>query len=917
MIDYYKYLVLWGVLAFLTVLPLGVMPSAMAQADGDKNVFLFDNTEANSKLTENLEKGKVALSEKMFDAAEAYFEKYLELAGKDEPAYSSGVELLAEACIGGGNPQKAVDVIAERNKSTEQPMPTSMSYCLARALVKLERWSEAYAQGSKLNVQGIEDNLRTGAVILCADCLMKQVKWNEMEKLISEYLSENPRASQIYQLKYRMAEAQISQGKYDDASVTIDSLKNEARNSVDELKYKLIHVRNLALLKRKTEAMAEYSAMANQIPDYPDNDWYNMLTALADNMFEDRNFPEALNFYGLARKMAVNEQNQRRAMDYSLRVYILRKDDESIIRRALDEFAALFPNTSELFNLTDAAGRMFQENGKVPIAAEFFEKLAKFNPPQNMLYQAYVNAGKCWSKAADWMHAVTAYMNAFANGITSDNKAEALFNAASAEAQFLRNKSNDYELHLAGALEKFKKVADDFPKYAKAPEARFYQGQLLEGAGKNKEAAQIYGQFLSEFPENDRLEMAMLNCGACLRKGAVNSAEKIAAADFLVKCTAIMKDAELRGKAHVEAFRAYDDAGERTKAEQELAPVIDDNAISVELRKRALFARAVMLFDSGSSRLTDARRDLQRFEDAYPEDPLADHLYMYNGDSYAANGNWSSALSYYIRPVNKSRDEKIMPFALYEASNASFMLKENDRAVGYVNQLIDVLQNEKYSNSSSGQRLLEKAFYLKGDILSTDGNYDEAVSSYGKSFELASNVDHKGAAGVRCGEMFLLKGMKFKGTLQEAKMTDECFDKARSCFDEVIKTHDAVSHPIGLRAKYYRALSFKAQEKPDDAISAYKDFYISYANLKRKIETPDDFFFANAIFDLAELLENKGDRDSLCEARDFYAKLTDRYKEYIAERGKAGRPASAVDLLEIADTAEKRISNINNKIQAK
>ena len=75
-------------------------------------------------------------------------------------------------------------------------------------------------------------------------------------------------------------------------------------------------------------------------------------------------------------------------------------------------------------------------------------------------------------------------------------------------------------------------------------------------------------------------------------------------------------------------------------------------------------------------------------------------------------------------------------------------------------------------------------------------------------------------------------------------------------------------------ARYYLAFSLNCQNKTEEAVKEYEDFYTSFGE-KASHDTPvDDYYFANAILELAELLErDENNPDSLKKAQHYYEVL--------------------------------------------
>lgn len=843
--------------------------SAVYSQEGELEVFRFEEEAKSNPARENLNKGKMALAESLYVPAIEYFTKYLSLVKYSEPDFAEGTVLLAKTYIKNNEPDKAMGVLEEHKKKSPglNDVRLNAEINLARAQVYAlkDDWENAKKTLLALTNDSIPADIRYDAIILYSDSCMKSQDWMILETKLEEYCSKTPKAETMFQIQFRLAEVYIARKFYDKAKIILNNFTSELDES-DSLTMNLIRIRNMSLLNDYEGALALFRQIRNFCPNKPEERWWASTIALADALNNGKKYPEAVSLYELSKSLCV-EKERKHALVCLTRIHI---KSSSLLKAKenLAELEKLFPSSPELLELTDSLALFLHENGNNNSAAEYYAKLVEYShTPAKMRYASCINRGECLFEAGEHNAAMNAFLEGEGLGTNDEERATARFRAAGVATESMRmEKAGKARQGKAdGAIELFNSIAVKYPHSAMAPDARYQQATLLSEMERYAEAAKVFGLFASEYPENVKRNKALLQEGINMRKGAASPQEKKLAANFFNELSHGLngKDEELSDISMIESFRASYEAGDFESAEKALDGVLakPDSAMG----KDALFMRSRLRFMVFKYDM--ARVDAELFFKEYPGDKLTDELWLLMGDSYANSGDMVKALEYYVKPVNTNRNTEVLPTALYESAMSCYKLKQYSNAIMYVNKLLSHISENKGGNYGT---LLPRALYLKGDAYAEMRDFENARSAYSDSRTAAGNTLLGFSALGRQGDMLLEKAFAMGG-LKDDKETKAVFEEADKCFQEILKNNPKDS-PLVQMANYRLAFSLKKQGNPK-ALDAYLDIYLNYRDKLGAKTVMDDFYFANAVFDMAEILETLGDEDSMLKAISYYELL--------------------------------------------
>lgn len=218
------------------------------------------------------------------------------------------------------------------------------------------------------------------------------------------------------------------------------------------------------------------------------------------------------------------------------------KDDAGAVqyyRMLIDQYPASPLAGDALYRLAN----MLQKKGDYLQAAELFDRLATGFPAHDLAAQALFAEAASWGKALKHEQAVATYARLLEKYPASSFVEEALYLKATTET-FLRRDAN--------ARETWRELAERFPKTKYAADAGFWNGVLLEEAGKLEEAESAFRSALKAkpAPADELVQRIRFRLALVLQRRGTQEATEAGrarrdeAADLLLK----LMDTPLRAK---------------------------------------------------------------------------------------------------------------------------------------------------------------------------------------------------------------------------------------------------------------------------------------------------------------------------------------------------------------------------------
>ncbi len=836
-------------------------------------VFRFEEPVKVDPAQEQYELGMQALAAGGYKSADRYFTRFLELNGKLEPGYARGVLMRSRACLKDGRPQDALAAVnahASGASGLKDPvLKSELKFVSAQAFGMMRDWDSVRKITGELLKEGSPSSIARDIRLLNADAARYQRDWKGVISVLNGEVSSEKNA---FPEVMRLARAYVETGEYSRSLQLVNSCK-VVEGSAEAMMLGLLKVRNLVKSGDGKAAGEIFEKLKSAMPSEPDADWWNAVVSIASASVEDGRYAEADVLYASAMKLAPDTDRLRFTLSKNIEMNLKAGFIEKA-RGNLEIMAKKFPESRERLDLTGQLGMLLYNKGNFNEAASYFRQLVEYRHANAALrYISGINLGECLYLSGQRMQAVEAFLGAESSASDADEHAYALLRAGETCTVLFRESVETKDKKAAGerAIKIFSDIHTSYSASKHAPAALLRKAGLLVESEKYAAAAETYAAyavFKGVAPAD--AATARLKQGECLRRGASDVNGKLAAAGFFEKLAAA--GGQIVDEACLGAALCAREGGDIKRAEASLEKVIANRNSSK--RAEALFLRACMRFDFGMIR--EARQDVDIFLAQYPSRMVeCNRVAMLAGDSCANVGDWVAALKYYAIPANPERNSELRSEALYESAVAEYRQKSYDAALAHISTLLGLPASENRNG------LLARAYYLKGDVLTSRMDYEGARDAYARCVTEAGNTMLGYAALGRQGETLMVLASMQK-TDEGAKSAG--LKAAEDCFVRIIKDKSGSPYaPVVQMAEYNLAVCLARQGNQAAALEQYENIYFAYRNnyvdhsdQKRTPRPLDDFYMTNSLIDMIAILEKKGDSDSLDKVR--------RYRSFLEER---------------------------------
>ena len=407
------------------------------------------------------------------------------------------------------------------------------------------------------------------------------------------------------------------------------------------------------------------------------------------------------------------------------------------------------------------------------------------------------------------------------------------------ECAYLQNAMNDE----AGAR---RTIRSFFNTEAMQPEAEFLLADLLLRDNRTEEAAEAFQELATKYPSiaGRALYQSAL---AWLSADKTDQAEQLA--DRLLQT--VKKDPQAYSRAlflkamilesarkFPEAQKYYTEYATRKPVDPKLAALALFKAAKMafsrknQLEAEGLFGR--ILNDYPKSELAPlaaywriysfqargddllAERETWLLVDRYPGSRYATDALFNLATHYADSGAASRANAVLDTLLNRVKSTKLYPKVLLEKANLAFREKDPETALALLEQLYQ-------TNPDSS--VLAEAFYLHGDVLKSNSEYEQAIAYYTKVLE------HRPASLIELATIGSIADCQF--TLAAQKNSAELYRSAMNRYDLLLKRIDL---PEALRVMLHYK-SGRCAEELDDVDTALKHYKAATYSLVSKVSS--------------------------------------------------------------------------------
>jgi tetratricopeptide (TPR) repeat protein len=775
--------------------------------------------------------GNKAFDSGLYDVAMNYYGNYLQDATGNSPAIRDAYFCLIATCLRSNKLDEAQNLYNELKtkfqvffKNTPEK-ERILEYWNAEILLKKGQAEKAANIFKNIlhNTSADEKELTINALTGLGICEVRQEQWEEAEKSFIKLkkIGKNTKAeaTAIQQLIL----INIIQDNIDKAKQLIR--KNTENRKQLSTKLQLLNVYTLIREKKLTEALKKYNLL-KQTATAPDTIWYILSYTFANAYINTKDYKQAIPLLEDASIMAPNFYYKEKTTLTLINTLLAAGQSEKIVSTAtffLDTFPSTtakdkillrlieilikeekyskavnctskyltltIPSTSDKIKIACETGQILLHLKKYGKAVKYFKYIA-----DNGTNTMEKNKGKYW----------------YAETVLLEKKLEQaliLFRNLKEDCSYWREKSTYKIAEIYLKQKKYKTAAKtlesliaNYPKSKVQPSPVFLYATTLKKLGKIEEAISNFVKFAKDNPTDKNALQAYFDAGS-LSLDINNYTKGI---NYFQKILSDFKETE--------------------KTPHVLYLLLYANYLAENHEKSIQYANSLLK--------------------QYPDSKFALQTLFWQVNYYANCKKYSKALESLIIIENKFAEKPlVISRVLYDKAYFLYIEGKIDDALKVLTKLED-----DYSTTPA----LPKCLYLKGDILSSEGKYLDAISQYLKATQVAKNPDLNSAAWGRVGDCYF-------AMINYAKNKEEkhdCLLKAVDYYHKIIE-EETLSPLFRIQTLYKLGKCYECLNEKEKAITIFHEaVYGTILNTKHG-ENPNIEWFAKSGIALARLLQEK------------------------------------------------------------
>ena len=789
--------------------------------------------------------GNRAYNDGLFDMAEKMYTKYWEKATSQDHLIDAAVN-LTRSKISQNKIDEAMTVlqgVPVRNRELH-PDPNSQyhqltkdNYFTVNIWVARLLYIEGDLDGAASIYNEVIDQsdsleLKTRASLGLAECLIGLENWAQAKAILNKVIESNSDEKVLNEAYVELIQVAIAEKDFDHANTLIvsglDTASVELRESLESMQIVLLLAQG-----KPVDAFNLYRDTFANKTDYFDHDSnYPILRNLGISLTESKEFSSAKNVFKKMLPLLRNEYQKKEILLDLARVEDASGKSQVAINHYL-RYVELYENDSLISKIRLRIAQLYEESGDFDEALEYYLKV--YNTETQLPAFKYEASQKiAWiyrNHQKDYEKAIKYFFESSTLNIGDGEKAKGIFFAA--ETYFMVEDFNNAAIY-------YQSIPDSYSKSVYAEEARFKQAQARFKGQRFRMAAEAYKQYLNDWPNGAYIEKALLNKGVSERMAG----DYTVAIDTFKSFVKKYPDNGQTPWALLEASQAAAAADLQPDAIDFLTRVIKQYRES-EHYPFALYRRAYLHLSYGF--YPEAREDsftfLEKFSDSHPQ--LAADVNLWLADHFANKQDFVQAEHLFMEVVRRYHDLEDAPVALYEAAKCAYSVSKMEngdygKALDYINELLS-------NYPEAPVRILAQAKFLRGDIASITGNFDDAAQWFKECAELVPRTDLYYAAMGRLGECYYSTA-----TIKDDPSED--YQLALSYFNTIIEDKNS-KYALVEMARYRAGKIYELLNQPDEAKDEY--FEIFFKREHKRIF--NWYYFARAGFDLARLYEEEGE----------------------------------------------------------
>ena len=795
--------------------------------------------------------GNNAFDSGLYDVAMNYYKNYLEDAAGNSPAIRDAYFCLITTCLRSNNLEKAQTLYDElKNKhqsffKSNHKEQIILEYWHAEILLKkgqIEK-SETIFKNILKSSSEVDKNLTINVLTGLGTAEIRQEKFKDAEQTflrLKKYgAGTNAEKIAIKQLIL----INIVQGNLKKA----EQILKKSTKSTESLSIKLRPLMIFALIKEKKlgEAGQEYNKAKHSITA-PNAMWYTLASALAKSYIEINNYVKAIPLLEDASILAPSLYYKEKTTLALINTLLAAKQNEKVINTATF-FLDNLPNTTAKDGILLRVIEILIKDSKYSEAANFSSKYLTLSVPSNN-YKIKIasETGQALLKISKYSEAMKYFEYTAKYGTNTEEKDEGRY--WNSETFLLENKDQQAlklfkELKNSSSLWKekaaykiatiyirtknFKKAVEtlklfiaEYPKSKIQPSPVFLYATALKKIDKTKEAISYFAKYAKDNPKDSNAAIAYFEAGY-LSLGIGKYSQGI---EYFEK---ILKEYK-----------------KTNKTPNVLYHLLYANYLAGNNEASVKYAKILI--------------------NEYPKSEFAIQTLYWITNYYSSNKDFNKALESLTKIQNKfSKKPTIVSRALYDRAYILNIDGKPTEALEILNDL---------ENDYSTMPILPKSLFLKGDILSSNGKYLDAISYYLKATQTNQDPTLDNAAWGRVGDCYFAQINYAKNKKQKSDFLLKAVD-----YYQKIIAEKSLSPLFKIQTLYKLGKCYELIDEKEKALTMYHEAVYGTVLDAEQGETPSTEWFAKSGIALARMLQDK-ETASAAEAAISVYKTLIQYK---------------------------------------
>ncbi len=834
----------WVLLSVLTLLAAGGSTSPPQSADP-----------AQKKVYKSRELGDLAFKDRVYNLAISFYRQYLRDAGNDPAALQDAYERLISACIDSGDAASAETELKKYKQQVKSAPATQINrfqagiellrgkyidaaeiyrkvlsgmkpgnpalpqvlYNLGYAYTQLGKWDVALKEYERL--VALDDKSPWTPLAMEQQIFVLIMKGDAAgAAVLLKKLKKNAPKEMAGDLKLLTALTGLKTGKFSQAETAYNEFRKDARNETYPLAY--ITAMQFADIfgKRKKDSKLAQQYIKDAFEFAPGaNERRNALKLLIENYISNNEKPAAVSTVEKYLEFYPDSDDANRMKLLLVKILFELKQPEKAEKVYKGMLADKKLPDPEKITAAKHLINLLVEKKDYSRAEQVLVQLRNSVSSKSARGEAELLSAKLYYQRKNYSLAAPAFINVANNYPALRENALSL-----AMFSFIELKEFNKALSAADILLK------DFPKGENYQETRYFHAQILEKLGDLDHARKEFIQFAKKYPNHEYASLALFEA------------------------------------AYISYLRH-----EHIMADQYFTEFIQKYQSS-PLLPRALYRRIHTRYSMRKDQ--DAIKDVQTLKEKFPKSPITAAAMFWLVDHYRENGANDMAQTVLREIIEKfAADKEIPGQALYDLAYISNRIGKDKEAVVAIQEIY-----KKYPDTKA----VSEAMFLHGDILSSQGNFKNALTFYLKSAERRPGSPLETACWGRIGDC--------NYSLYTKDFDKKHLIEAVSYYKKILKKAD-ISPLIREQSLFKQGKSYERLNKDEEALENYLKLIYNYEREMKTGMNPNPLWMNKGAKAAISIYMERNKPEEALKAIKIYRKLidlgdplSDEYKKIIA-----------------------------------